>query len=445
MGVRCLVRDIDQLASALQVGVRRVCPARLEALSTWLGESAEKNCLVDSGTIDLMRRAGANPRSDVLPLDSAPAESCAYAEGSAGPILEALDLGSTDSILEWAEAAAHRQRLAPPTVLVKLFDLVPKYAEGLAPVLGTRARWLASLMDIELQAPASSIGQDIEGNWAELDWKERLARIVALQPVPKDEPILVQAASDRRKEVREAAVHLLVRLEGSQFARELTEVAKGRLKVQRKLLSRTLTMVPPAPEELPKSLPRTSSRAGFGPKALALYDLVRFTPPSLWEEETGLEPSDLLALAERSDHADAFIDGVHLAAAESFDDRRWCDVLLKHYAGKSHLEFWPALCARASDDAMEDVMRGLLKDPNRALESLTHRPGRLPPSLSRVVVELAKSLPHAGAKAFAGRLDLSILPMIGQPWPDASEPTRLHWHRVLDLRKRLLKSLDGEL
>ena len=431
------MKEFDNLATALQVGVRRANPDRLPLLKEWTCGSPEKACLIDLGVLDLMRRAGMTPRDDLAPVDGAPPETRRYALASVEPLLEALDLEAVQAILEWAEVAAGMELLAAPAVLVRFLELPPKTRTALLPVFGERAHWLADLMGIRLRPPEPAE----PATWEDLGWRERAERIQAAEKSPENLPLFEAAATEKRKEVRDEAFRTLAQIPGSSVATTILELAMGRLTVVRKLLSKELKVSPPTPEELPPQMPRTAAFGTLGPNALALYDLVRHTPPSFWEQETGLQPGDLIALAEKSDYAEALISGWLRAIPHNFVEPRWSDALLLARVDVNRPQFRETLCQHASEAAFEEAVLGRRFHPDAVFAYAMARGKRLSPAVSELLVDFIKQR-HSISKAWpAYHLDLSAIRFVSEPWPDESESTRQHLFRVIELRLRLHRSL----
>jgi hypothetical protein len=439
------MKPFAEVAASLQVGTRRSPVASSGFVKGWAADSPEKAAIVEAGVLNLMRRAGANASTSVLPTEIAPDEDDAIARASAEPLLAAIDLNLRDVVLEWARTAARRDKVAPYSALQRLIEWVPRHPKELAPILGARGRWLAQLMEIQFDFPTATASTDdhrawLQAEWIALDWKQRLDGLNTLAADMKDtdESLLATALSDRRKEVREFAAKCLAKWDGSSFTQEVHQSVKGRVFLERKLLSKKLSVYPPDPEELPKSLPRTPSRPSFGVKAHALHDLLCFVRPSFWETETGLPPGELIALAEKTDYAEALIQGWIEAATTVFLDQSWADSLFKHFAGKRDQATLRRLAPLASRPVFEAEYSGRLS----GYEYVPMRGQRFTPAFSKLVVEAVRQEKVVVDDEIERCLDLSVLQFLREPWESKAEAKREKWYRSLDLRKRLLDSLD---
>ncbi|MDR3691802.1 MAG: DUF5691 domain-containing protein [Fimbriimonas sp.] len=439
------MKAFTDLAAALQIGVRRSPFVASGYLGEWHGVSGEQSALAEAGALDLMRRAGTCSRTSILPLLASPRQEQGIATKSEGVLMAAIDLGLRDVVLEWARAAAEKGLVAPPAALVKLIEWTPKHPRALGPILGARGQWLAAWMDVEIVAPEAlpdpaELRDKLQSDWGDLDWKQRAEGIVKLRAslVPSDEALLTVALADRRKEVRESAAECLANLEESKFARELRAFAKGRLRVERKFLSKSLLVIAPSAERLPKELPRTVQPGSFGAKAHALYDLLRAIRPSFWEEETGLSPAELIELAKQTDYSGAVIAGWQDAASSVLWDQKWVDALFQHAIALNTRPMIRVLAPMASHSVYEAAFRTRLK----ANEYMPMRPNRFSPEFSKLVVDAVKQQSVVVDPEMSRCLDRSVLPLLRDPWDNSADAMRERWFRSLDLRTRLLDSLD---
>ena len=421
-----MTENFPALVAAVQVGTRKAVPARATDFPI---DGVERSVLLELGALGLMRRAGA--RGVVAePLSPAPPETLKVALGAADPLEEALD-GSLFAALEWAREATRKGFVAPPAVVSKLVPLATRNPE-FRPVLGERGRWLAGAMKVEVVPPTPP-----QAEWESLDPK---GRVRLVEEVPDDLELFTKALSDRRKEVREAAVVRLVRMPISPAAQELRRRALEAVVFRKGLFRRELHIELPEPDDLPAWLPRANPYHGMGPKAMALFDLVSHVPPSAWNDA----PERLLDLAKGTEHNEV-LGLAWQAGAARFDDQAWLDA----YFARMKTDRMPARSAvfeRASEGVVDEYMRRWIAEGKRSLAGLVHvlalRDRPIPPALSRAVVEAvgrADATPDLVYRCTdLGRLlDLSAIPLVergtGEPFD--------RWRVILDLRRRLLESL----
>lgn len=443
------MKEFTDLAALIQIGTQRATVPQSPIIPDLPETTPERKALMLAGALGLMSRAGARPHSNIVALESAPEETLSVATRSARHLSEAIEDSKIEVILEWAAKAANLGLIVPRAVLLQLLPLLEKNPE-LAPVIGQRGHWLAQLQGLNLgdsgEAPQDRTWLTVE--WPTLDWKERAKGIASLEAdlCLADEPILQTALTDRRKEVREAACELLVRLDRSQFAIELAKMANCVLTLEKSFLRKTLVAHPPEPEDLPAGLSRTKARHEFGPKALALLDLLRHIPPGGWTQELNLSPEQILDLAEKSEYQLAIVDGLAEAAVR-FNDPAWIEAsfICLFKRGMLTNPSWPALAHRVSEATFERQLGSDLMSTG-AIRALEHRRKVLSPDISRRVVRtfLGELNHHFLLRELDRFLDPCVLPLLVTPLEvtDAREKTRASVYRSIDIRTRLLASLD---
>lgn len=427
-----MTEGFPTLVAAVQVGARKSPPARATDFPL---DGPERTVLLELGALGLMRRAGTRGIA-ATPLPPAPPETLKVALSAADPLEEALD-GSLFAALEWAREAARKGFVAPTSVVSTLVPLAARHPE-FRPVLGERGRWLAALMKVALVEATDLPSKD---EWESLDPKTR-ARLV--EGLPEDDAeLFTKALGDRRKEVREAAAERLIRLPDSSHAGELRRMALAAVRVEKSLLRTKLVVEPPAPDLVPKWLPRSGSVFGMGPAALALFDVVSHVPPDAWE----IAPERLLDLAAGTEYAEALTLGLQ-GAAVRFEDQDWIDACFRRALDSPRNLFTGALANVASEAVFDSETTTRLRAQGTALNglldtlALTERP--LSPLASREAVRAAQSNKggHYAFEALGKWLDPSVLPLLDEPWNERAEWLRQRWHKVLDLRARLRKSLE---
>lgn len=458
------MNSYDELVAVFQVGTSRAAVPPSELLGDQPTMDMAHRALVLAGTLDLIRRTGASPVDGIPPIPESPIESSRVATRSADPLGEALAGHQTNAILEWAAKAARVGKVAPEVALIKLLGMAPKHA-AIVPILGARGRWLAELQGLDLDASAKGslpvrrqhdpVGfRDwLAAEFDSMDWKER-AQAIAVMHLGvslEDEPVLARALADRRKEVREPAVAILAGLDRSGFANQISAASRGMLLLEKSFLRKSLSVIPPEPEDLPKPLPRTTSFLGFGPMALALFDLLRYIPPKRWERELGLSPSQILDFAERTDYTRALVDGLEEAAVR-FEDLSWIEAFFLYRLSHdpSHSRSWNEITQHVSDEVFERNITARLADSGKELVytsvTLCGREKPLSPAFSRAVVQAlsSKRETHSFLITLAPLLDLSAQVLFEKPFNDAEdfENSRKVASKILELRKRLLSSLD---
>ena len=416
-----------EIVATAQVGVGKSPPTRATEFPI---EGAEDALLAELGALALMRRAGV----EAIPataLASAPTETRRVAD-VADALEEALD-ESMASAREWARETGRRGFVAPTGVVSRLVPLAVRHPEFRA-VLGERGRWLAGVMGVTLTEPAPPTKEGWEG----LDPKGR-ARLI--EELPQDDAeLFTQGLSDRRKEVREAAAERLVRLPDSPQAAELRRMALTAVRVEKGFPESRLAVEPPRPEALPKWLPRMGAIFGMGLAAMALFDIVSHVSPDAWGEV----PERMLDLAGGNEYGQA-LTLAWQSAALRFADQGWIDAAFRRAYGESRNLFTTPLIERASETVFATETTARLRAREKGvLDVLAHAERPFSPSLSREVVRVAEEIggSHYALESFSKWLDPSVLPLLSEPWEGILEELRQRWHKTLDLRARLKKSLE---
>lgn len=279
----------------------------------------------------------------------------------AGELLKRMLAGEFEPVLpELLELIAWRKLLAPPETLPSLLGLDKKELRPLIiQAAGNRGRWLAE------QNPAWSfaLGREPLDAW---EHGTREERVMALEQMrtsdPKkarewvhstweqdssedraaflaafavglsmdDEPLLEACLDDKRKEVRETARDLLVRLEESRLVQRMWSRAKPLIRLKSKFLSGDKLEVT-LPEDLDAKAKRDGIgawklRKNMGEKARLLAQMLALVPPVFWSREFGRTPEKLVAAALTSEWKEPVLVGWQLAA-QAAGDVEWAEAI----------------------------------------------------------------------------------------------------------------------
>jgi hypothetical protein len=363
------------LVNAAVMGTGRAAQlpgAALESIVLEAGDD-QTRLLHSAAVMSRARRAGYRPPEADQSTAPVPAEDdhrpevCPAAERR---LAELLGAGDYDLVAEWLRClAALDQPRRPPDVLVPaLLSAASGRSElraSLPPVLGPLAKWLAGFNDEWTWASGTSVVHDVasaSGGWEtggiddrrallgtlrrtdpaagrelvaatwDVDSYRDRAAFLAMLAVglsPDDEPLAERALTDRRAEIRRAAADLLARLTGSRYSRRAAARAAAAVRIERQGLRQKLVLTIPdtvTPEMQEDGVDGSPPR-GTGASAWLLRQLVAAAPVAFWTEHTGLEPGELLALADRSDWTKPLRAG-WTAAAVRDGDRAWLVALL---------------------------------------------------------------------------------------------------------------------
>ncbi|MBO0358696.1 hypothetical protein J0X19_12125 [Hymenobacter sp. BT186] len=322
-------------------------------------DDREKQLLLAAGTLALMRRAGYQPPVVATP---APVPALPDPVPPLGPLGTTclqrmlLDAQHPEMLPEYLQQIAAAGRRVPDSLLPYLLRHAAGSSETvavLAPVAGTRGRWLAALNPAwhTLLAASSASGVlDLEPwetgtlptrrTWLRTRFEQDAAAARALllpalptEPAkaqeaflniladylhPDTEPVLETLLRARGQEVRRQAAALLVRLPGAALVERLWARAAPLLTVKRGLLGLgKITLEVTLPTTWDKSwltdgieekndqyayYSGTGNRATpLGPSAIRLGNLLALLPPGRWTAHLGVSADDLLAAALASE------------------------------------------------------------------------------------------------------------------------------------------------
>jgi hypothetical protein len=297
---------------------------------------------------------------------------------------------------------------------------------GITRAAGVRGRWLAAQRDDWRWAAGSGAAADDAAQWDEGTLDQRLAllqcerradpaaaaaRLAAVLPelparerallVPAlaeelsmaDEPLLDALRADRAREVRQAAMALLLRLPQAGWSQRAAARLAACVRQERGLLGRRWAIEPPVvagddwkADGLEPERPKYES---LGERAWWLVQLVRQVPLAWWTAHTGLAPADLLRWAAGTDWAEALRRGWRevLPAAHQ---PSWCEAFLHH--GDLKADERSALIALLPHESRErvwlhalDGAAGLADELIAALVGGCPAPQTLSPALSRLL------------------------------------------------------------
>lgn len=379
---------LQPLIPAAMVGTERMPAPRLalpgevgallDSLQAQPGDDAASHLLRMAGVIAVCARAGANGRAaGDLPAPAAEESRPALDSPPALSTLAwALREGPTRLQHEALAAVANAGWRLPPALLPLALELGRRNTAvraALEHVLGERGRWLGlhnaawrfaqgaeAVADTDTRWAEGSLEQRVEllrgeraidpvaararleASLPELPARERAELVAALAVgVSKaDEPLLDRLRQDRARDVRQAALALLLRLpDTAQGARAAARIAPC-LRQERVLLVKRWVIEAPTEaqadwkaDDIDLTRPKHES---LGDRGWWLYQLARQTPLAWWTTHTGMSPAELIEWAQRGDWPAALLRAwreVLLAAP----DLAWAEALLKQWPAK-HLQ-----------------------------------------------------------------------------------------------------------
>jgi hypothetical protein len=440
--------DVDalwaDLVAAALLGTERQPPplaptgGALDAVLAALGPAAPPAQLLGAaGAVAAYRRAGRRHAVAAAPPEPAPADPRPPCSPSADVRLAAMLAGDHADLLgEWLAAVATAGRRVAPSRLPDLLDLAARRADLRPAVLaaaGPRGAWLAGQNPTWASLVAGDDADDDEALWQSGDRQARvalLARLRARDPAAArrllestwaeeppdaraafvgtlalglsmaDEPFLEAGLDDRRKEVRDAAVALLLRLSDSRLVRRMAERVVPSLRFSRGLRLLPGFGVPRLDVDPPAAHDRAMGRDGveakaphgqpLGDRAWWLRRLLAAVPPSACSAALGAAPSDLIDAAVKSDWALALLAGWGDAAV-NHRDADWAEALLAapHVPDETVaglVELLPPERREALAERLLRAERGALRGDHPAMPVLRHCQHSWGDALARAVL-----------------------------------------------------------
>ncbi|HJW13028.1 MAG TPA: DUF5691 domain-containing protein, partial [Albitalea sp.] len=363
----------DRQATALPAWPGEVGQLLAQAAST--GSDAAGSVLRAAAVLAACGLAGAQGAPWTQPMPE-PAADDAWPALPDGPLLNgvvwALHDGPARLQHQVCLALASAQRRLPPSLLPPALELGRRslaLRALLPPVLGERGLWLAAQREDWRYAAGVSAAAPDDARWtegsaeqrreflrrergrdpqaarerlaqslAELSAKERadLVGVLAERLSSDDESFLDGLRADRSREVRQAALALLLQLPNAAHPQRAAARIEPLLKHERVLLrKRWLIDAPQAAaddwkaDNVDAARPKSES---LGERGWWLYQLVRQVPLAWWTQHTAMDAAELRDWASSTDWGEALLRGwrdVLLAAP----DVAWCEAFLDKWPG----------------------------------------------------------------------------------------------------------------
>lgn len=344
------------VAGTARAGVRSELPAAPidRAVAQLDSDAPERRLLLAAGAYAIRRRAGALPLVQPDAPDIANDETWSVATERIALLLGELLSGQTAELLPEALRRLHNaQMLIPPALLPAALDAGTRnraLRPALLAVIGRRGRWLARHNHIwlwatipgddELTANADSIWEEgmqaerlhvlrlvrssdpargrelLESTWV----RERAALraeaidLLSVNLSVDDQPFLDAALADRATAVRERAETLLLRIPGSQPARDAEARAEPLIGTQ---LGFRIVVRPPEDADGSSGIEQAN----------AIIQAFSHVAPSHWVTHLGKRPPDLVkAVARDRDWGFSVLTG-WTEATLTFRDEEWAAAL----------------------------------------------------------------------------------------------------------------------
>jgi Family of unknown function (DUF5691) len=217
-----------------------------------------------------------------------------------------------------------------------------RYAAGVSAPASDDSRWTdgsfeqrREFLRRERGSDAKAARERLTNALDELAAKERaeLVSVLAEGLSGDDEALLDSLRADRSREVRQAALDLLLRLPQAAHSQRAAARMLPLLKFERALLRKRWQIDAPAEagadwkaDNIDAARPKNDA---LGERAWWLYQLVRQVPLSWWTQHTGMNAAELLEWAAGTDWAQA-LQRAWRDVLFAAPDAPWCEAFLDH-------------------------------------------------------------------------------------------------------------------
>ncbi|MBD2768957.1 hypothetical protein IC235_13780 [Hymenobacter sp. BT664] len=338
-------------------------------------DGPEQRLLLAAGTLALVQKAGfLAPPATTLPPAPAPPETAEPLGPLGAECFRTLLTSNRYSAFRtdyWTKLRQHR-RLVPPALLVAALnhaELRSQLPDPPSAILGERGHWLAQQNPEWQPVLAKAQPSQDPATWETGTLAERRAflqqlhqsdpeqarqLLTAALPAERaatqaallgelepnltaaDEPLLETYLGAKSKEVRQAVVHLLVRLPNSALVERLWQRATPLLTLKRPLIGRNKLEIT-LPEGWTKAwltdgIEQKDDRFEGGERAGWLGQLLSLLPPSRWATHLQVSAEELLTLAQATDWSRLLLRAWARAAYLHQDKAFAAPLLLRHFA-----------------------------------------------------------------------------------------------------------------
>jgi hypothetical protein len=351
---------------------------------------------------------------------------------------------------------------------------------------GSRAGRVALLRHLRQSGPEQAIAL-LQSTWASDAPEDRAAFIPELEHglSARDEPFLEAALDDRRKEVRQTALELLMLLPQSALVERMWQRVAPLIRLQKssglglkKLLGKHSLEI-----DLPQACDDAMQRDGVAPKppqgvgekAWWLEQMARAIPPTRWEAHLQLSPEQCIAALKSSEFSSVLLAAA-AEAARRYKDARWARPLLDiamdqakdagpiPAAGKPWTGILEVVAIMKDADRDTVIMKrldhhGETADVSLGLNLLHLSPGPWSPALAKSLLNLLRYIIRQAAEGkqpqvwagylteLACRMPVSVADEAEQGWPEDAATKNFFKPvqtiiEILQFRSKMLKDIS---
>jgi hypothetical protein len=471
----------------------------------------EKALLTAAALLSVYRSCGTLPnKATASPLTPAEPESIPRCTPGAAAYLARMLQGEFPFLIpEFLDALIASGRRIPHELLPAALAAGRKDTQirpNLSRTIGLRGEWLASLNDDwhyiggkidtaewETSSRPSRVSllktlrptdpaaarQLLESTWSTDSPDDRIAFIHELQPglSPEDEAFLETSLDDRRKEVRRKAADLLAQLPTSRLLERMQNRARALInKAVKSRLKRALSGEPGLNVRLPEVCDDSMQRDGIeltppqgtGEKAWWLGQIAAAVPISFWNDHLQLTPTESIAEATKTDHADLLLSAWARATRKS-KHSEWASAIFEYALNQKKDPQLLAVVEAVPEPQRDKLVIKLLNSDRPffapaqpGMSLLNSCPAPWSDSLSRAFLDLLRHQTEQSIEAkpgvatiwlpnpeqFAMKMPLTIAAQAQQSWPETlnqpvCKPIQA-FLAVLEFRSSMLRQFTNQ-
>ena len=205
--------------------------------------------------------------------------------------------------------------------------------------IGTKAERVAILKQVRQQNPQEGLAL-LKSTWEKDSVAEKANLLKELQTGLSlaDEPFLEECLDFSRKEVRNAAMKLLVQLPKSQLHQRLQQQLAALITFDKKEDTVIITLPDPDNKALSRDGIKPQKKGTTGAKLAMLAQMIQVVPPDFWVNHLNASPKEVMDLFAQSDPSSSLANAL-ITATALHQSKKWMTTLLdyrlQHYYQKT--------------------------------------------------------------------------------------------------------------
>ena len=209
---------------------------------------------------------------------------------------------------------------------------------------GTTAQRISFLKAYRFQYPKRAV-ELLKTSWEQDDFRTKLAclKCLAIKLSAADEIFLETCLQDRKKEIRQEAASLLVRIEDARLTQKIFSKIKSIVNIKKDSLKKEkLDIILPEFDDVffkENGIALGSSKYSGGRKSDLVGQLIALVPPSTWEKFLGQNPKEILEIFARSEWNTLLIEAI-IHATVLHQNEAWMTSLLLYALQEKNKASW---------------------------------------------------------------------------------------------------------